>query len=248
MRKFAFDYWNPGSRAVGLHRPVPLSKADSALAIIGTSIVWVSFVFIVFPNLDLVVSRWFVSGQTFVMADNSFLLQVRDVSRLAQPYIIGSMIVLIALWKFLPARMYICPPHKPLFVLLSFAAGPLLVVQTLKIVIGRVRPRALVEFGGTADFTPVWQFSAACSRACSFPSGESSAAAASLSLLILVPPKFRLGAAIVVVPCLMFVALNRVLLGAHFLSDVLLGWLLTMFAMAWVWRWMKARSKSKLQR
>ncbi|MBB3461445.1 phosphatase PAP2 family protein [Rhizobium sp. BK377] len=244
MRKFVSGYWNSASSGVRL--PATPSGADRALAVIGTSIVWVSFVFIVFPNLDLVVSRWFASGGIFVLADNPFLREVRDKGRLAQPYLIGSMIVLIALQRLLPERMRICPPEKPLFVLLSFAAGPLLTVQTLKVLIGRVRPRDLVEFGGTMDFTPVWQFSAACSRNCSFPSGEASAAAASLSLLVLVPAEFRRAAAIVLVPCLLFVAFNRVIFGAHFLSDVVLGWLLTMFAMAWVWRWMDAYTEANL--
>ena len=244
MRKFVFDYCNSASSGVGL--PATPSEADRALAVISTSIVWVSFVFVVFPNLDLMVSRWFASGGVFVLADNPFLLEVRDISRLAQPYLIGSMIVLIVLQGLLPGRMRFCSPHKPLFVLLSFAAGPLLTVQTLKGFIGRVRPNTLVEFGGTMHFTPVWQFSAACSRNCSFPSGEASAAAASLSLLVLVPAKFRWAAAIVLLPCLLFVAFNRVIFGAHFLSDVVLGWLLTMFVMAWVWRWMEAYMEEKL--
>ncbi len=243
MRKFAFDYWNSPSGDAGLSQPAAPSSTDGAIAVIGASIVWVSFVFVVFPDLDLMVSRWFADGQTFFLGDNLFLLGVRDISRQAQPYLIGSMIMLIALHQFLPHRMRFCSPYKPLFVLLSFAAGPLLVVQTLKVLIGRVRPRALVEFGGTADFTPVWQFSAACSRACSFPSGEASAAAASLSLLVFVPAKLRRAAAIILVPGLVFVAFNRVMLGAHFLSDVVLGWLLTMFVMAWVWRWMEAQSR-----
>jgi membrane-associated phospholipid phosphatase len=246
LRKFVFDDWNSASSGVTL--PATPSTADRAIAAIGTSIVWVSFVFVAFPNLDLMVSRWFVSGGIFILADDPFLREVRDISRLAQPYIIGSMIVLIALQRLPSGRRRFCSPHKPLFVLLSFAAGPLLTVQTLKVLIGRVRPRELVEFGGTMDFTPVWQVSAACSRNCSFPSGEASAAAASLSLLVLVPARFRWAAAIVLLPCLLFVAFNRVIFGAHFLSDVVLGWLLTMFAMAWIWRWMDAYAVSKLWR
>ena len=113
----------------------------------------------------------------------------------------------------------------------------------MKVVIGRVRPRDLVEFGGNADFTPVWQFSAACSRNCSFPSGEAAVAAALLSLLVFVPMKYRWGAAVIVTPCLMFVAFNRVIFGAHFLSDVMLGWLLTVFVMAWIWRWVDINTR-----
>ena len=104
MRKFAFDYWNSASRSVHLHRPAIPSRADETIAAIGMSIIWVSFVFVVFPDLDLAVSRWFASGQTFVWADNPFLLNVREAGRLAQPYIIGSMIVLITLQWTLPKQ------------------------------------------------------------------------------------------------------------------------------------------------
>ncbi|SCB18404.1 PAP2 superfamily protein [Rhizobium hainanense] len=45
------------------------------------------------------------------------------------------------------------------------------------------------------------------------------------------------------VPCLLFVAFNRVIFGAHFLSDVMLGWLLTMFAMAMIWRRIETNSR-----
>lgn len=218
------------------------SGLDGALTIIATSIVWVSFVFMVFPAIDLTVSRWFAEGQVFVLAEQSFPKGLRDFGRDGQIYLVGAMLLLIGLHAFLPKRYAFCQPHKPLFVLLSFAAGPLLVVQTLKVLIGRVRPRDLIEFGGSADFTPAWQFSAACSRNCSFPSGEASAAAAALSLLVLVPARLRGIMALVLTPCLLLIAFNRVLFGAHFLSDVVLGWLFTMLVMAWIWRWIEARS------
>lgn len=216
---------------------------DGDLTVIGMVIVWTSFVFVVFPQLDLAVARLFAHGHVFRLAENPFLRAVRDVSRMSQPYLLGTMAVIVILHVFLPRRFRFCLPHKPLFVLLSFAAGPLLVVQTLKITIGRVRPRDLIEFGGFADFTPVWQFSGACTRNCSFPSGEAAAAAAALSLLVFVPTGRRWLAAVILTPCMLFVAFNRVLFGAHFLSDVMLGWLLTLFAMAMLWRWMETNSR-----
>lgn len=220
------------------------SGIEGALPVIGASIVWISFVFMVFPVIDLAVSRWFTDGQVFFLAEQPSLKTLRNFGRDSQIYIISAMVLLLVLHFFLPGRYAFCKPHKPLFVLMSFAAGPLLVVQSLKILIGRVRPRDIIEFGGSADFTPVWQFSAACARSCSFPSGESSAAAAGLSLLIFVPARLRWIAAIVLVPLLAMIAFNRVLFGAHFLSDILLGWLFTMLVMAWIWRWTEARSKS----
>lgn len=241
MWKFASQSWN--SHSDPARRQQEQAMADEDLALIGMLIVWSSFVFVVFPKLDLAIARLFAHGHVFWLAENPWLRVVRDVARQSQPYVLGTMAVIIVLHVFLPRRLRFCAPHKPLFVLLSFAAGPLLVVQTLKVAIGRVRPRDLIEFGGTADFTPVWQFSAACTRNCSFPSGEAAAAAAALSLLVFVPAGRKWIAVVILVPCLLFVAFNRVIFGAHFLSDVVLGWLLTMFAMAMIWRWIEANSR-----
>lgn len=244
MWKFALHPWSSASGRARLRPPETYSNTDSGLAVIGMLIVWTSFIFVVFPKFDLAVARLFAHGQVFWLAENPFLKGVRDFSRQGQAYLLPTMAAIIGLHVFLPSRFRFCPPHKPLFVLMSFAAGPLVVVQVLKMVIGRVRPRDLVEFGGTADFTPVWQFSAACSRNCSFPSGEASVAAAAFSLLVFVPATYRWIAAVVLTPCLLFVAFNRVIFGAHFLSDVMLGWLLTLFAMAWIWRWVDANAKA----
>lgn len=242
MRKTASNNLPPP--AIYERRLNTQSSLDGTLTLIGMWIIWTSIIFMVFPAIDLTVSRWVTEGQIFVLAQQPFLQGVREVGRDGQAYIIGAMVLLIGLYVFLPKRHGICPPHKPLFVLLSFAAGPLIVVQILKVLIGRVRPRDLLEFGGSADFTPVWQFSAACSRSCSFPSGEASAAAAALSLLVFVPTKLRWLAATILTPCLLLIAFNRILFGAHFLSDVMLGWLFTMFAMVWLWRWIETRSKN----
>lgn len=223
-------------------RPNAHSNVDGMLPLIGMWIVWTSFIFIVFPVIDLAVSRWFAEGQVFILAEHPFLKGVRDISRKGQFYIVAAMLLLIGLCIFLPKRYRFCPLHKPLFVLLSFASGPVAVVEILKALIGRTRPRDLIEFGGTGDFTPIWQFSAACSRNCSFPSGEAAAAAAALSLLVFVPKRSRSLAALILTPCLILIAVNRVFFGAHFISDVMLGWLLTMVTTAWIWRWIEARS------
>lgn len=213
-----------------------------ARAILTRSIVGISFLFMAFPALDLAVSRRVAQGSVFVLAEHPFLKGLREIGLLGPVGIVAAMLLVLGLYVLLPRRYAFCAPHKPLFVLLSYAAGPGLVVETLKPLIGRARPRHLLEFGGTADFTPVWQLSAACARNCSFPSGEASGAAAALSLLVFVPAKQRWIAAMGLTPVLMMIALNRVLFGAHFLSDVVLGWLLTMLAMAWIWKWADMRA------
>lgn len=216
--------------------------ADRALAVIARAILWISVAFMIFPGIDLAVSRWVAQGPVFVLAEQPFLRALREVGLHGPFYIIATMLLLISLHVVLPKRYAFCEPHKPLFVLLSFAAGPVLLVETLKVLVGRARPRHLLEFGGTAEFTPVWQFSGACAHNCSFPSGEAAAAAAALSLLVFVPEKLRWTAAVILTPALMLIAFNRVLFGGHFLSDIVLAWLFTMLAMAWIWRWTEARS------
>lgn len=215
---------------------------DRAPAVIARAIICISFVFMIFPAIDLAVSHGVAEGSVFVLAQDPFLKAVRKFGLRSPVWILSLMLMLILAHRFLPRRHAICRPHKPLFVLMSFAAGPLLIAETLKPLIGRARPRQLIEFGGAADFTPVWQFSAACARNCSFPSGEAAGAAAALSLLVFVPVRLRWIAALILVPALMMIAGNRVLFGAHFLSDVVLAWLFTMLAMAWIWRWMQPRA------
>lgn len=215
---------------------------DRAPAVIARSIIVVSFAFMIFPAIDLAVAHRVADGSVFVLAQDPFLKGLRAFGLGSPAWILGLMLLLILAHRFLPRRHAVCRPHKPLFVLMSFAAGPLLIVETLKPLIGRARPRHLLDFGGTADFTPVWQFSDACARNCSFPSGEAAGAAAALSLLVFVPARLRWVAALILAPVLMMIAGNRVLFGAHFLSDVVLAWLFTMLAMAWIWRWMQPRA------
>ncbi len=221
-----------------------LSLITHALTVTGWLIVGVSFIFTVFPTIDLTVSSWFAKDGNFILGDNVLLRGFRDYSRLLTKVIMWSMVLLTALCIACPRRLGPCAAHKPLFVLTSFFAGPVAVVEALKFAIGRARPRHLVDFGGSADFTPVWEFAAACSHNCSFPSGEAAGAAAALSLLVFVSPKYRALTASMVTPVLSFVAINRVAFGAHFLSDVVLAWLITLFIMLLIWRWMQGRSQN----
>lgn len=222
----------------------PVTGTDRVLAQIFRATLVISFIFVALPGVDLAVSRYFAGDGSFVLSGNPVLIWVREIGLRGPTLIVWSMLLLIGLLVVLPKRYAFCPFHKPLFVLASFAAGPGIIVETLKPLFGRARPRNLTEFGGTADFTPVWQFADECGRNCSFPSGEAAGAAAALSILIFVPAAHRRKAAFVLVPLLAMIAFNRVLFGGHFLSDVLLACLLTGLAMAWIWKLFTGRRPS----
>jgi membrane-associated phospholipid phosphatase len=206
------------------------------------SFVLISGVFIVIPNIDLFVSRFFFKAGSFYISHNPFWIELRNFHRLSQWYLLGAMVVLVGLYALWHRPLSIIAPHKIIYMVLVYAIGPGVLVNSLKLLFGRARPRDLVEFGGWADFTPAWQFASICQRNCSFPSGESSVAAAMLPLLMLVPARFRLTAGIILIPLLALVSLNRVFMGAHFLSDVVISWVLVIGVMIWFWPMISRRA------
>jgi lipid A 4'-phosphatase len=208
----------------------PVANSRTAFAVLGL-IVLAGTVFLVFPGLDLAVSRVFadLAQGDFPMGDNAAFDLVR-----------------LAVWRasialFLLAALSLClalsgrhiggiPARLWGYIMLLYVAGPgLLVEWGLKGHWGRARPANVTEFGGTADFTPFWQPTDQCLRNCSFVGGEPAGATALAICLWPVLNHFRprlsaswlpLGRmAIVALPVV--VGFHRVAAGRHFLSDVI---------------------------
>ncbi|KQT01620.1 hypothetical protein ASG42_26775 [Rhizobium sp. Leaf391] len=197
----------------------------------------VSLIFAAVPELDLIVSRFFWDPAAgFEFKKNSFLIAFRDANRFLPWVVIGVATTLLIPNPFVRSLYYPPAPHKLLFVLTFFAAGPGLGVHLIKMLVGRARPRALHEFGGSALFTPPWELTHQCVTNCSFISGEAASAFALLTLVVFIKPKYAtlyLAAVGLVAATL---SLNRVVFGAHFLSDVVFAWNV-MFALAvLLWR------------
>jgi membrane-associated phospholipid phosphatase len=120
-----------------------------------------------------------------------------------------------------------------LFVALTIAIGPGLVANVvLKDNWGRARPNQIVEFGGTKRFSPAWAVSDQCPKNCSFVSGDASFAVSLIALAWAWPVGlqrrrwiWRIGGFAAIV------ALMRMARGAHFLSDTVIGILLTLLIM-----------------
>ena len=109
--------------------------------------------------------------------------------------------------------------------LLSFIIGPYFLVNLgFKSLWGRARPYDTNIFGGDMPFTPAGMLSSNCEQNCSFVSGEAAGAGWILCLALLLPPRLRpflvppLLVASIATPAL------RITFGAHYLSDVVLGW------------------------
>ncbi len=213
---------------------------QSALVCLGA----VSIVFAAVPELDLTVSRFFWSpAEGFALTDNSLLLLIRDTSRYFPWLVISLMFVLLVLPQLFDVKLNLPPPHKLLFVVIFFAVGPGLMVHVIKTLVGRARPRDIQEFGGMGTFTPPWDLSAHCLQNCSFISGESSSAFALLTLVVLFPLSYRRVYLILMGVVAAAISFNRVMFGAHFLSDVVLSWNLMAIAALVLWRWMSMNAR-----
>ncbi len=188
-------------------------------------VVTVQTLFAAFPGIDLAISRLFADDSgAFVWASGTAPTVNLVVRRTGE----AVTFLLLAGWIFgaMTANTRGDAPRLLAYPLLCVAmASGVIVNLLLKSHIGRARPDTLVEFGGTAQFTPPWQVVRECARNCSFTSGEVALAAglAIPAVVILWPhlnrPGARLLAILVAVAYVGFTAVLRIGLGRHFLSD-----------------------------
>jgi lipid A 4'-phosphatase len=201
----------------------------------------VSGLFWAAPALDLSVSGLFFDGTGFPVRSIRWIEAIRLTLYAAEDVAAAVTLVLglVTVWRGI--KVVRLAARDWFFAFGVFALGPGLVVNgILKRFWGRARPSAVVEFGGTAQFTPPWQIADQCPNNCSFVSGEMAGAVALAILLLMVVATNRaaLGRAgyraavlaIAAVP--LFTAWQRVAAGQHFLSDVVLGGLVVVLIAA----------------
>jgi membrane-associated PAP2 superfamily phosphatase len=113
---------------------------------------------------------------------------------------------------------------KTIFILLFLAIGPGLVVNVLlKDQLGRPRPREVVEFGGSDQYTPCWQLGTAGKNS-SFPSGHAAVAFFMIApWFVLRDEKYGVAVGFLVFGMSLgtLVGIARILQGGHFVSDVI---------------------------
>lgn len=196
-----------------------------------------SFVFMAFPGIDLAVSGWFAGPSgSFPLSDDDTLVLVRDINRLIPKLLIPGLVAILLLHAFRPQTTWLVRPHQALYVVSVYALGGGVVVHFLKNFVGRARPEDVLAFGGSDVFTVAWQLSGACLRNCSFSSGEAASAIAMLSAIVMVPSFIRRPLFWLLLPFAVFFSLNRVAFGSHFLSDVVISWLLVSIVAVVLWR------------
>lgn len=184
------------------------------------------------PALDLWVAGLFYDpARGFWLRDDAVLHRVRSVL-MGAVWVLGLPALALALAAALGRGRYLLGARPWIFFSAGLILGPgLLVNGLLKAYWGRARPDDITVFGGDAQFTPPFQITDQCLKNCSFTSGEA-ASAATLAMLVLVlawPRASRLvrGALLAsLVPVAMAGSAFRIVMGRHFLSDVVFSILL----------------------
>ena len=181
------------------------------------------------PGLDLWTSGLFAAPDGgFPLSGDPGLVALRDLNRALPVWIVLGLLAILlvrSLGDGSSARR-LPRPSLVLYVLGTYLAGPLTIVHLLKNTVGRARPQDVLAFGGEDAFTSAWQLSDACLRNCSFSSGEAASAAMLPLLALLLPRRLRLPALVALGLFAVAVSFNRIAFGSHFLSDVLVSWLL----------------------
>lgn len=190
-------------------------------------------VFAAFPGIDLAVSGLFANGTAgFPWAKHMPSALNLVLRRLGE-----GMVLLLVLWWVYGAVTGSLNRNE----LRAWALMPLgvavssggIVNLLLKRHVGRARPKDITAFGGSADFTPAWRVTNECTRNCSFTSGEVALAASiAIAAVVLLWPhlgrfRARMVAIFVAVVYVGVIALLRIGLGRHFLSDAIFSTLIS---------------------
>ncbi|WP_224405664.1 phosphatase PAP2 family protein [Afifella sp. IM 167] len=214
-----------------LARALSRAKRQPVLAALAALLV-VALVFAALPVLDLAVSRAFWADGAFVGTSDGTARFVRNFARIVEALValaVGLPLVFKLVW---PESRLLIAPRIPLFLYAVFALGPGLIVNgILKAHSGRPRPRHLAEFGGDALFARVGDFSGSCLSNCSFVSGEAASAFWLVALVFVVPKAWRAPVLLASILLAAAASWSRVAMGGHFLSDVLIAWLVTLLVM-----------------
>ena len=211
---------------------MPLSPRQQALTLTAMAAV-VFIVFGIWPGLDLWVSGLFFASKT---GFDGFASGIWNQLRLAV-WRVSEIVLALSVLAYLAQRIAPFPllratRHLSGFTAALYLLGPgLLVDVLLKPLWGRARPAQVTDFGGSLAFTPPHVLSHQCTSNCSFVAGEMAGAVALAVVFFMVVDRMKgritlsqqriAQGLILLVP--LFVGVQRIAAGRHFLSDVILS-------------------------
>jgi membrane-associated phospholipid phosphatase len=220
--------------------------ARIVLIILAALAIVTGIVFAADPALDIDGADFFrdmaIQPATIPLAEALEFL--RNTGPLLTLAVIAPAVVALVMKLFWPHRRAPMSIRAALFLILSLTLGPgLLVNHVLKE--KWARPRPVTVLAGEHAFMPWWDPRGACDTNCSFVSGETSTAVWLAAPAVLAPPPWRTAALGAVAVYASGMSFQRMLMGAHYPSDVLFAAIFTALVI-WavhglLYRWPAAR-------
>lgn len=199
-------------------------------------------VFSIFPQLDIEVSKLFYNeeGNNFPMSEHPASLFIYYTVRYlaialflvafgCYMYdVISPRIKFIKI--FAPFRDFIILSKKQsLFLSAVIFTIPYFILHfVLKPLWGRPRPFQINDFSGILEFSPIYQLHPSWDLN-SFPSGHTSMAFSLIAVYFVLPEAPREKMRDMLWLCAVLGGINRVVMGGHFLSDVIASAIITLF-------------------
>ncbi|MEO0543448.1 MAG: phosphatase PAP2 family protein [Pseudomonadota bacterium] len=219
----------------------PLTRSGNPFLAFFLIALWfaVLALFASYAHWDLAISSWFfeddLCAQTandrgfchgFTAATDPVLRTIREILQALPPWTgVGLLFWAIADWRT-GLRWQNAGFRLKTAIVATLVIWPLLIVNgILKTFWGRPRPWQSEPFGGQAPFIEAGKISDYCAFNCSFVSGEAASAGWLALLVLLFPPAHRRLAAFIMIPISLFMAGLRVAFGAHYASDIILGYI-----------------------
>ena len=209
-------------KVLQLSRPVlGYLKLQRTRTILGLFLA-ISLLLVAFPGIDIGLSKLFFDDD-FYMADRGWT----KLLHASVPWFICGSLAAVAAAYVLNRQtgrlLWGIDGKRIIYLLLVLALGAGLVVNAmLKDGFGRARPKDVLEFGGTAQFTPAFVISSNCSHNCSFSSGDAAGAFFSLALVTAFWRRKRVATS-AAVGFGVLVSAARIASGSHFLSDTVVS-------------------------
>ena len=210
-----------------------------------------SLILAIFPTLDILFSSFFYKG------NNQFVVQhylvgwvyfyefiIRDVF---MPLIVIFLLffpILIKFFTFTKNRFYLYDfNYRDIsYIWLSTAIVAFVVSYILKNNLGRARPVDTIEFGGDKEFSSWIKYSSECIDNCSFVSGDSSVGFF-IACLYFITKKIKFF--YISIAAGLIIGLVRVGAGGHFLSDVLMSFVIVNFILLILYFYFEKWNKTK---
>lgn len=189
------------------------------------------------PETDLRVATYFFDGHKFPWRSNGLFEFIHEA--LIPLAAIAALLFVLAIRtsrRRVEGKFFHLSPRAWLFLLLTLAVGPGLVTNLiLKDNWDRARPIQIAEFGGSKLFTPPLVISNQCERNCSFVSGDAAFAFWLHSFAYVTPRRRRKVILMTGLAAGAGIGFMRILMGAHFLSDVFFAGFFTLLTSAAVY-------------